>query len=234
MRTACWTEAANPAALARDLAKRVAACLLHATDARGRAVIAVSGGTTPGRFFDALSEMPVDWSKVTVTLVDERFVPPENERSNEKLVRERLLKNAAANARFQGLWTGDEGVEAAARAAADRIAALPTPIDIVVLGMGADGHTASYFTDAPNLERLTDPAEPATVLPVETTAGGEPRLTLTMPLIAQARLVVLHIEGDEKKAVAKRAIDGAPLGELPVATIFDHATHPVEIFWAPK
>jgi 6-phosphogluconolactonase len=234
MRNARFSEFETPEALAAALAELVAERLRAAIAARGRATLAVSGGTTPGAFFDALSNIALDWEFVTVILVDERLVPPSSERSNERLVRERLLKGEAGKARFIGLWSEAASPEVAARRAADRLAALSMPLDVVVLGMGADGHTASFFSDAPNFARLTDPAQPSTVLAVHTKAGGEPRLTLTLPVLAQARLTVLHIEGAEKRAVVERALAGAPLGELPVGAILDHAAHPVEIVWAPK
>ncbi len=141
----------NPSALAEALADDVGARLAAAIAARGTASLAVSGGSTPKAFFRSLSRRELDWSKVTVTLVDERFVPPENDRSNHRLVADNLLKDGAAEARFVPLYQAAETAEAAAAIASGRTASLGAPLDVVVLGMGTDGHTASFFPggDAP-------------------------------------------------------------------------------------
>jgi len=219
--------------LAEALADRVSASLADAIAARGHATLAVSGGSTPVRFFEALSAKKIDWSNVTMTLVDERFVPPDHERSNEALVRRHLLKGEAATARLLGLWRDTNTVEEAAQRALLDIARLPTPLDMVVLGMGTDGHTASFFADAQGFGLLTDPTCPVPVLPVRAKSAGEPRLTLTLPVLAQARGVVLHIEGAEKETVLARALAGAPASELPIRAVIDHAVGPLHIFHAP-
>jgi 6-phosphogluconolactonase len=224
---------ASPQEFAGALADKVAGELEAAIAARGHATLAVSGGSTPVRFFEALSDKAIDWTKVTVTLVDERFVPPDHERSNEGLVGRHLLKGKAGKARFTGLWREGEGADAAAEEAALDISRLPTPLDVAVLGMGMDGHTASFFADAENFDLLTDPLCPKPVLPVQAVSAGEPRLTLTLPLIAQARFLVLHIEGAQKAEVLDRALGDASARELPIRAVLDHAVGPLQIFHAP-
>ena len=224
---------AGPAALAEALADTVAERLSAAIEARGTALLAVSGGRTPVRFFEALARRGIDWPKVTVTLVDERFVPPSSERSNARLVKEHLLQHEAARARFVGLFHGTESVEEAARFASREIGALKLPLDVAVLGMGADGHTASFFPDAEGLDRLLSPREEQTVLPVHAKSAGEPRLTLALPVLAAARFAALHIEGAEKKAV----FEGAMVRHsdpLPIRTVIEHCLEPVNVFWAPE
>ncbi len=117
----------NPSALAEALADDVGARLAAAIAARGTASLAVSGGSTPKAFFRSLSRRELDWSKVTVTLVDERFVPPENDRSNHRLVADNLLKDGAAEARFVPLYQAAETAEAAAAIASGRTASLGAP-----------------------------------------------------------------------------------------------------------
>lgn len=224
---------ASPAELAGELAAIVADKLRDAVGKRGRAVMAVSGGSTPALFFERLSEQPLDWHKVAVTLVDERFVPPSSDRSNERLVRSTLLQNAAGAARFAGLYSPTATVEEAASAADAGIAPLGQPFDVVVLGMGADGHTASFFSDAANIAALTDPRSRRRVLAVHAASGAEARMTLTLPLIANARFIALHIEGDDKKAVLDRALSD-PDPKMPIRTVFDHAASPVHVFRAPS
>lgn len=229
-RQPAFREFASREALAAALSETVADRLKAGINERGGATLAFSGGSTPGAFFDALSHRELGWTKVVVTLVDERFVPPSSDRSNEKLVRDRLLVNEARLARFIALYSQRDNVEEAARAADAAITLLGQPLDVVVLGMGTDGHTASFFPDAPNLDTLTDPAQPRRVMPVHTIAGGEPRLTLTLPLIASARFLALHIEGREKRAMLDKALsEGRPT--LPIRRVLDAAPTPPHIYW---
>lgn len=225
-----WHVFASPGTLADHLADAVAAALAGAIARRGAAFLALSGGTTPKRFLAALSGRNLEWNRVTVTLVDERFVPETSPRSNAALVRAALLAGAAAAARFVPLYGPAADVEAAAGIADAALAALPRPLDVVVLGMGTDGHTASFFPDATDAAAL-DPANPAAIVAVHAESAGEPRLTLTLPRLAEARLVVLHIEGAEKRAVLEKALSTTP--GLPVRRVFDHAAHPVQVYWAP-
>ena len=216
--------------LATALAGAVARVLSDAISARGKAFLAVSGGTTPGAFFAALSQQPIDWSKVTVTLVDERLAPPTSPRSNAALVEARLLKGPAAAARFVGLYHEADMAEDAAALANAALRDLPWPLDAAILGMGADGHTASFFPDAANLDMLLDPSEQEIVLPVRAPSAGEPRLTLSLGAIVEARFLALHIEGGEKRAVLDRACAGEA---LPIRAVLDEASRPVQIYWAP-
>ncbi len=131
--------------------------LTAAVAARGAGFLAVSGGSTPKLFFQALSKSALDWDKITVTLIDERFVAPSSPRSNQGLVESNLLQNAARRAKFVPLYNGADDPEEGARLAGEALAKAPWPLDVAVLGMGNDGHTASIFPDAPNLAALVDP-----------------------------------------------------------------------------
>lgn len=228
-----WEEFASGPELADALADVVAEQLTKAVNTRGSALIAVSGGSTPPPFFRALSRKKIDWPRVTVTLVDERFVPATSERSNARLVTRHLLQNEAARADFVGLFHECDNVETAAECADSALAALPFPLDVAVLGMGTDLHTASFFPDAENIAELLDGEGSCHVLPVQALNAGEPRLTLSMPTITQARFIALHIEGAEKKTVLETALatDDRP---APVRTVIEKAETPVQIYWAPK
>lgn len=219
--------------LATTLADQIAATLTRACETRGEAVLAVSGGTTPVRLFEALSKADIAWDAVTITLVDERFVPVENVRSNERLVRTKLLQDRAASARFAGLYAIATDVQSAAVVAGQRIAGLPRPFDAVVLGMGGDGHTASFFPHGDHLAEAIDPDCRALVLPMHAPNAGEPRLTLTLPVLIEAGFLALHIEGEEKKTALEAALRPGPVTEMPVRAVFAAAPRPVEIFWAP-
>jgi 6-phosphogluconolactonase len=216
-------------ALAKSLAEAVSRVLAGAISARGIGFLAVSGGSTPGLFFEQLAASPIDWQRVTVTLIDERLVPASSPRSNAALAKGKLLQGPAAAAKFVGLYHEGGSVEDAAVLASEALRRLPWPLDVAILGMGADGHTASFFPDADNLAALLDPKQAKLVLPVHAPSAIEPRLTLTLAAIVKARFLGLHIEGDEKRAVLDRACDGE---NLPIRAVIDQASRPVQIYWA--
>ncbi|MGE0281892.1 MAG: 6-phosphogluconolactonase, partial [Rhizobiaceae bacterium] len=175
--------------LAAGLAATVAGALSEAIEDSGTATLAVSGGSTPRKFFEALARIDIDWSNVTVLPVDERFVPETSDRSNARLIKEKLLQGPAAAARFVPLFAPNMDVGDAAREADDHVGRLGVPLDVVILGMGNDGHTASFFPDARELDALLDAKAAALVLPVHATSAGEDRLTLTLPPIVTARFI---------------------------------------------
>ena len=229
-----FTEFSSRGDLADGLAARVKAALEEAIAARGRAVLAVSGGSTPVLFFKALSRLELAWEQVTIILVDERMVPASHERSNAKLVRENLLKNKAENAFFVPMFQGafDEGDAAHQIETVMKRAQLTEP-DFVVLGMGNDGHTASFFPGGDHLLDAVDPQQKALVLPMHADGAGETRLTLTLPVLLAARGIALHIEGQRKPDVLDRALaDGTLAIDMPIRAVFENAVRPVPVFWA--
>ncbi|UGB38153.1 6-phosphogluconolactonase [Frateuria soli] len=221
-------------ALAVALAERVADRLRAGLLERDFALLAVSGGRTPLHFFDLLSQAPLDWSRVHVTLVDERWVDERDPRSNARLVREHLLRHGAAAARFVPLYTGAATPEQGQAEAGRRIRALPLPFDAVVLGMGQDGHTASFFPGGDRLAAALDPDEPGGVLPMRAPGAGEPRITLTLPTLLDTRHLFLHIEGENKREVLAQARLG--LGEAanyPIRAVLARSPVPADVYWCP-
>lgn len=218
-------------ALASALAGTVAGQLREAITATDKASLAVSGGSTPTLFFEILSQADLDWDKVTVTLIDERFVDETSSRSNASLARSKLLQGPASQATFVPLYRPAETLDAAATEASAAVGKIGLPIDVAILGMGNDGHTASFFPDASELDALLDPSAKAIVAPVHAQSAGEPRLTQTLPVIASARFIALHIEGAEKSAALKKALSNG--STPPIRLVIDAAQTPVEIFWAP-
>ncbi|KEC55314.1 6-phosphogluconolactonase [Bartonella koehlerae] len=224
---------ATPTALALALADRVAAELSVSVLERKRAILAVSGGKTPELFFHHLSKADIDWENIIITLVDERFVPVHHERSNEHVVRRYLLQNFAARARFVGLYQKANTVELAAFSAASRINVLPKPFDVIVLGMGVDGHTASFFPDSDRLKQALDLQTQALVLPLHTKSTLEPRLTLTLPVIMQSRCIILHFEGFQKRDCFETVCRNGSEMEMPVRAVLRNAHHLVQVYWSP-
>ncbi|MDP9808219.1 6-phosphogluconolactonase [Rhizobium tibeticum] len=224
---------ANGAELARNLADKVAASLSAAIDARGAATFAVSGGSTPKLFFQELSARDLDWTKVTITLVDERFVPADNPRSNHLLVVENLLQNKAKAAHFLPLYQAAASVEDAAKLATEATASISNPFDVAILGMGGDGHTASFFPGGSNLKVALDAGTPRGIITMEADGAGEPRLTFTFSSLQDARLLVLHIEGESKKGVLTKAEGAGEEADMPIRAILRRATSSVEVYWAP-
>jgi 6-phosphogluconolactonase len=222
----------GPDALASALARAVASDLRAALDARGRATLAVSGGNTPKAFMRALSPQALDWARVSVTLVDERWVPESSERSNAALVRANLLQGPASAARFLPLHRETPDPEAAlpevARSLTDAL-----PLDVAVLGMGEDGHTASFFPGGDHLEQALDPRGEAPLVPMRAPGAGEPRITLTLPVLASAARLYLHIEGQGKRQVLDRALSAASEGALlPIARVLRQAPSGVACYWS--
>lgn len=223
---------ADAAVLARALAADVADTLERAIQARGNATLAVSGGSTPKRFLAELSKEEIDWSRVTVTLVDERWTDEESERSNARLVRSLLLQNNAAQAVFVPLWRRADMPEDAIGAVRASVAAIGLPFDAVVLGMGADGHTASFFPNGDGLDAATDPHTRMRIEIVRSDAAGEPRVTLTLPFILSAGFLALHIEGAEKRRVFEQACQPGEADDMPIRHVLG-ARDDVTVYWAP-
>lgn len=231
--TANMHEFPDAAALATALADEVAARLAAAIEERGSASIAVSGGSTPKRFFETLSTRAIDWSKVTVTLVDERFVPADNPRSNHLLVATHLLKDKAAAANFIPLYYDCSSIEEAAKRATEKAAGIGNPFDVAILGMGSDGHTASFFPYGNNLKQALDLAGPRGVLTMQADGAGEERLTFSFASLSDARFLALHIEGQGKKDVLEKAEAGSDETEMPIRAVLNRAASPLQIYWAP-
>jgi 6-phosphogluconolactonase len=224
----------DPLALAEALAHSIADDLRAAIDARGIASLALSGGNTPRALMQALALQVLDWPRVVVTLVDERWVPESSERSNAALVRKNLLQGAAAGARFMPLYRDKPEPEDALAEIESDLAGLPLPFDALVLGMGNDGHTASFFPGGDRLADALDPGTTSKVLPMRAPDAGEPRITLTLPPILTAHHLYLHIEGAAKQHVLGDAVTGTGPGtDYPVRSVLRHTTSPMQVFYSP-
>ncbi len=207
-----------------SLADKIAGQLGEFLRRDGKATLSVPGGTTPGPIFDTLSGVDLDWANVAVVLNDERWVSEDSERSNTRLVRQRLIRGRAAQARLIPLYAPAETPEEMLPALEDGLRQ-HLPISVLLLGMGADMHTASLFPGADRLEEALTSA--ALILPMRAEAAGEPRVTLTAPVLKAAFNIHILITGPEKRAALERAQTLTPL-EAPVRAILDNAT----VHWA--
>jgi 6-phosphogluconolactonase len=224
----------TPDALAEGLAETIARRLDDAVSARRHATLVVSGGSTPRATFMRLSQKPLRWGAVTITLADERWVPPSDPASNEALVRTTLLVGPAASARFVGLYTGDSTPEAGESACAARIEALWRPFDVVLLGIGDDGHTASLFPRAPGLADALDPAGDALCHAIRPENVQPPRMTLTLRALLDARIVFLMFQGTCKRSAFEAALADGPIADMPVRAVLRQQQAPVEIYWTSR
>ncbi len=219
----------NADTLASRLAQRIGAELDGAIAARGCASIAFSGGNTPLPLFRALRSTAVDWSKVWVTLVDERWVDPTSAASNEGLLRRELLDHIHTR-QFIALKNRQDNAQAGAATIAAALDALQWPLDVVVLGMGNDGHTASWFPGTAQLERALSTPEKV----VATEAPTEPieRITLTRHAVLHSRLIFLHINGRDKRALLDTALETNDPHRLPICAVLHQSQTPLEIYWS--
>lgn len=225
----------HPNATPAALAEHIANALRSAIAARGQASLAVSGGKSPIPLFEALREQDLDWSKVTIVLVDERVVPRDHADSNTALVARHLLQDKAAAARFQLFFRelapkfNAEVLDALVRDAEERIATLPWPLDVAVLGMGEDAHTASLFPGAPGYARaIATDQRLAWVVPH---TAPHARISFTLSALLAARELVLCISGESKLAVYRRAAQKADEA-LPISLVINQTQTPLSVWMA--
>ncbi|MFZ1469056.1 MAG: 6-phosphogluconolactonase [Paracoccaceae bacterium] len=209
-----------------QLANVIASDLAEFLRRDGRATLSVPGGTTPGPVFDTLSGVDLGWANVSVILNDERWVPEDSPRSNTRLLRERLLRGHAAAAQLLPLYLpGYEMPEEVVPALEERLRP-HLPISVLLLGMGADMHTASLFPGADRLEEALSSTH-RLILPMRAEGADEPRVTLTVPVLRAAIKVHVLITGAEKRAAIERAAV-LPVAEAPIRAVLDQAV----VHWA--
>lgn len=218
------------AAFTAAVTARLAAQLRSGLAARDAASLIVPGGTTPAPIFEALAKEEIAWDKVTVSLSDERWVPATDPASNEGLVRRHLLTGRAQATRLIGLYDGTDAPSAGLASATTRLQAMPMPVDAVLLGMGGDGHFASLFPGLADLAAGLDATGAASCLASDAPINGAPRLSLSLALLLQSRVLLLAVKGRDKLAVLERARTAEPL-DLPIAALLRQSRVPVEIHW---
>ncbi|MDE1939229.1 MAG: 6-phosphogluconolactonase [Alphaproteobacteria bacterium] len=222
-------------AMAEVLSIEITRRLVEAICAAGRASFIASGGTTPIRLYERLRSADVNWSKMDLTLSDERWVSPATDGSNEKLIRTHLLRNGASATRLCPLKTPDATAREAEASVNSTVGALPRPFDVTLLGMGIDGHTASLHPYADGLAEALDVNHPAlvrSIRPQNLAKAGE-RMSLTLRAILGSRIVVILIQGRDKLAALRKAMASDDVMAMPVRAVLHQNMTPVQVFWAP-
>lgn len=217
--------------IADSLAQAVGERLTAALDHKKRACLAVSGGSTPKAFFKALSQLPLDWSRIDVTLADERWVDGDAADSNERLIRELLLQGPAAGARFIGLKQAHDTANAGQPLVEEALADIEWPLDVLVLGMGNDGHTASLFPDAPEIDEALDSSRPERCIAMHPPSQATPRISLTRRALEGAGWIAVHLKGVDKLDTLERAFsDLEDVRAMPVRSFLNEGTC---VYWSP-
>lgn len=234
-----WHQGADAESLADNLAGELVVKLGDAINRNGIAVMALSGGSTPKPLFKSLADHDVDWSRVVITLVDERWVPETHALSNAAFMHRYLLDALPDTVRFVPLYQPAESVAASYPAvlgnycvATSSSMDAPRPFDIVILGMGGDGHTASFFPDADNVAELVDPESPTLLLTCESPSTQVPRITWSLPALLNTQFLALHFTGAEKRRVFEQACAGTDATELPIRSAIFQNKIPLQVYYA--
>lgn len=202
--------------------------LIESIQTHGQATLLVSGGSTPKPLFEALSLEDIAWNKVTISLCDERIVPLSDPNSNANLVKAYLLQNYASKANFVPLYNESDDKNLALEYANKLIDSFKT-IDILILGMGEDAHTASLF---PNNEKLKDGFDlnySDSCITLKPTTVLYDRISITLKTILQAQNIYLHFEGENKKMVFQKALDSKDIFTYPIASVFQNRTQNIQV-----
>jgi len=224
-------EFASRQSLDESLAEQVSEILLNAVKIKGRASIAVSGGSTPKGFFNILSKKTLPWKQITVTLADERWVDIADDASNTKLVHENLLQNNAVDANFFHI---KQGKNLSNDVLADlNLAASTTvlPFDVLILGMGEDGHTASLFPCSNEIHAALS-KDAAPLLKVVPATAPHERISFSYRYLAQSENTFLHIVGENKKTVLNQALTSDEVAEMPIRAFLQHPSLTTNVYWA--
>ncbi len=219
--------------LVKELAAEIGVMLQKGIADNGQASLAVSGGSTPISLFENLAMLDMPWQHITIFLVDERWVEPTEDDSNERLVRSHLLQNKAAAATFIGMKNKAKTAGEGEGECEARLQTIPQPFDVLILGMGNDGHTASLFPGAKKLAAATALDSGRTCMALAPLTAPHERMSLTLPVILAARQIYLHIVGQEKKDVLAKAMAEGSRQEMPIRFILQQSSASFDTYWAP-
>ncbi len=214
--------------LVESLSQNIAKNLQDAIDKKGDASLIVSGGSTPKLLFKKLQQIDIEWDKVVVSLCDERWVDESHKDSNEKFVKTYLLQERAKKAKFVGMYI--DGLKA--HEAQQECFKSIKSIDVLILGMGADAHTASLFPNNPRLQEGFDMNNPNKCIAIVPQNAPHERMSLTLRSILSANNLYLHFEGVEKLSVYKEALSGEDIYTMPIRSILHQNKKSLEVYYA--
>ncbi len=218
----------NADLLHADLADQVKELLAKAIAVRGHAYLAISGGKTPIPLFKLLAKKVLDWEKVTIILVDERCVPVGHPDRNERMVREFLLQNEAKRAHFLSLDDTENDWSVLQK----QVASLPV-FDVVILGMGEDGHTASLFPCSPQLATgLAEDAE--AILHVTPKTAPHERISMSKKRLLYSDIIFIHVVGAKKQAILSKALVQPDPMQMPISAFLNNEQENVHVMYAPE
>ena len=214
------------------LSQRISMYLEKSINENNKASLLVSGGSTPKPLFEKLSNIDIAWEKVTISLVDERWVDSKHKDSNELLVRENLMQNFASKAKFVGMYLEEKEAfksdDECSKIFNDNL----YPFDVVVLGMGIDAHTASLFPENEKLDEAYDLENKNLCISIKPTTAPHERMSLTLKAILSAKNIILHIEGEEKLKVYEEAISTNDKYKMPIAAVVNQDIKNIEVYHA--
>jgi 6-phosphogluconolactonase len=212
--------------LSEDIAKTLRAAVHN----HGRACMAVSGGSTPQKMLSLLGQASLDWPAISALLVDERWLPTDHANSNEAMLKDTLLKGAGAACQYLPLKNSAAAPEDGQYELEEQLDALPWPLSVVHLGMGDDGHTASWFHDAPEYSILCA-AQSQHCFAVHPGSAPYARITLSPKAVFSSEKIVIHITGKAKREVLENAL--GKYADYPISMVLHQQQVPVDIYWAP-
>ena len=213
-----------------ELSQNIGEILIEAIEEKGRASFAVSGGSTPKPLFEELSLLNLDWSKVDLTLVDDRWVDSNHKDSNELLIRTHFLKNKAAKVNFVPLKNDAKSAKEGALLSEDAVKTIAMPFDLIILGMGADGHTASLFPCSEELPIGMDSKSKSHLVAITPKKAPYERISLTAKSIFEAKRIILHLNGSAKLHTLEDAMSIRDSSKMPIYAFLEHG---LDIFWSP-
>ncbi|MGK0373984.1 MAG: 6-phosphogluconolactonase [Arenicella sp.] len=232
-------QGADAQSLAEHLAGEVAQQIFKAINEKGSAVLALSGGSTPKPLFEALVEHDIDWAKVIITLVDERWVDQDHVLSNAAFMKTYLLDKLPDSVRFVPLYQKAETVEASLPFVISDYLQItnstvdaPRSFDIVILGMGSDGHTASFFPDAENIDELVDIDSNEALLSCKSPSSQVERVTWSLPVLLNTNFLALHFTGYDKRVVFEVASENGDSRMLPIRSVLFQDRVGLNVYYA--
>lgn len=223
----------NRETLENKLVERISDELTREVQAIGAASLLVSGGSTPKGLFQKLAATDLPWEKVTIGLVDDRFLPDGHKDLNAAMVHDLLLRNRAETANFIPLIFDAEDFGDNLNIAAEMVKEIPQPFTVTVLGMGGDSHTASLFPDTKTLAQGMDKSNKNDLIGVQPTTAPYMRVSFTRRALLNSKNLFLHIYGDDKKIVFETAKKSGDEMQHPIAGFINQPEVALELFWAP-